>query len=405
MKKVSKFIALITLVMLIFTTFGNVLTADQTFNDNDATNQVSDSQISDNQTSGSQSNGYEYYYDKVNIDKARNMLAGKKLDKAYVVVLDSGIQQDYYNDFSGDLIAGARSNPEWGGLHATPWTSYEEGGNHGTEVQYVIDEMLYRLNTRGNIQTISYKYADADGKGSPERLLYALNDIMDHYVIEKKMNIVAINYSNWLDFYKTDDKAIIARQEELKQEIQAAIDRAASMGITFITTSGNDNKEASTYNTKLNNAIVVGATDINDKRGIWEAGQGITEGSNYGSQVDVVAPGVNVNVLDYKSDYRIGNGTSYSAPMVTALAAVLKSVNPKLSTSDIESIIKNTAGDIGRKGKDDEVGYGLIDYEKAIKAALPKEEAKIEPIGVNASYESINAKHTALVNQNYFVEK
>jgi subtilisin family serine protease len=317
-------------------------------------------------------------------------------------VLDRGIQQNYYNDFKGSLIAGTRNNTDWGPDHATPWTSYGTGTNHGTEIQYIIDEMLYKLGTKDNIQTISYKYADADGKGSPERLLYALNDIMDYYVKEQHMNVVAINFSNWVDFYKTDNQDTIAKQNELRQEIQTAIDKAASMGIAFITTSGNDNKEAFTYSANLKNAIVVGATDINDKRGIWTADGGITEGSNYGNQVDVVAPGVNVNIFDYKGDYHIGYGTSYAAPMVTAVAAVLKSVNPELTPADIEAILKNTAKDLGPKGRDDEFGYGLIDYEKAINAALSTVQIDSQSANNNISAEASNVKHTTLVNQAYF---
>jgi hypothetical protein len=317
---------------------------------------------------------YLYFKEKIKVSQAKVLLKNKNLLKSYIVVLDTGIQEDYYTDFYGSLIAGARSIPGWGTYHGNPWTSYTVGSNHGTEVQWIIDELIYSLNINNKVKqpimTIQYKLADAYGSSTGERLLYALNDIMKYYVAEQKMNIVAINYSNGLTFGTPANKKESDAQNKLKKDIQSAIDKAASLGITFVAAAGNTNTKISSYSANLKNVLVVGASDVNDKRGSWINHKGKKEGSCYGSQLDVVAPAVKISVFDYKKDQYMGSGTSYATPMVATAVAVLKSVNPKLKPATIESILKSTANEMGAKGRDDDFGYGLIDLEKAIKKAI-----------------------------------
>ncbi len=74
-------------------------------------------------------------------------------------------------------------------------------------------------------------------------------------------------------------------------------------------------------------------------------------GHTRNDKVDVTAPGILITLItddyaNYPSGYRLGIGTSGTAPFVTALAALIFSVNPQLTSSEVKEIIRNTADDI-----------------------------------------------------------
>lgn len=100
-------------------------------------------------------------------------------------------------------------------------------------------------------------------------------------------------------------------------------------------------------------------------------------GSNYGPEVDVVAPGVKIPTTDIMGaggysggNYTNGfNGTSSATPHVAGLMALVLSVDPDLRSWEVEEIIKMTARDLGPGGRDNEFGFGRIDARRALEAA------------------------------------
>jgi len=64
------------------------------------------------------------------------------------------------------------------------------------------------------------------------------------------------------------------------------------------------------------------------------------------------------------------NGTSFSVPQVTGIAALVWSVKPELDSKSIRDILFSTAGDLGEQGYDYKYGYGLVNAEEAVKKAL-----------------------------------
>ena len=87
---------------------------------------------------------------------------------------------------------------------------------------------------------------------------------------------------------------------------------------------------------------------------------------------DVSAPGVYVNSLVIPSGYS-GNswsGTSMACPHAAGLAALMLSKNPSLSPAGMDSIMEQTAVDLGTSGKDNQFGSGRIDADAAV-AAVP----------------------------------
>lgn len=99
----------------------------------------------------------------------------------------------------------------------------------------------------------------------------------------------------------------------------------------------------------------------------------------HNDKVDIVAPGYSIRVIKQGSDASNSSGTSHSAPMVAAAAALVLSVNPNLSADQIEDILKSTADDIywipwnqPYLGK---LGTGRLNVFRAVKTAQCINEA------------------------------
>lgn len=114
--------------------------------------------------------------------------------------------------------------------------------------------------------------------------------------------------------------------------------------------------------------LAVAATDYNDERTSW---------SCFGAEVDVAAPGDSVlgTYPTYMTDltkylpYAWGDGTSASAPHIAGLAALIKGLKPWLTADEIMDVIRFSSDDVNsgeHSGRDDYIGYGRINMEKAL---------------------------------------
>ena len=148
---------------------------------------------------------------------------------------------------------------------------------------------------------------------------------------------------------------------------QDAISYALSHGVLVVAAAGNDGQSPpfSTveYPAAYPGVIAVGAADDKDS---------VAPFSSAGTELALVAPGINIatypiplndNLVGYES------GTSYSAPLVAGVAALMLSVNPGLSPQEVTSILETTAEDLGAPGWDSTYGYGLVQANAAVAAA------------------------------------
>jgi len=144
--------------------------------------------------------------------------------------------------------------------------------------------------------------------------------------------------------------------------MQAAIEYAQQKGVLVIAAAGNDHRNEAFYPAAFNNVLGVSATDKNDV--IWSL-------SNYGSYVDVAAPGVTIfntfnDLYNYYGGYAFYNGTSMAAPHVAGLAGLLFSQNQNRTAEQVSNLITSTAKDLGAPGWDEIYGWGRIDAGKAL---------------------------------------
>ncbi len=91
--------------------------------------------------------------------------------------------------------------------------------------------------------------------------------------------------------------------------------------------------------------------------------------SNYGITVDVFAPGININSTSPNEEYVDGvNGTSFSAPLVAGIAALVKTIRPDFSPEQISQQLQATARSIDNdnSGFEGNLGQGFVDANAAV---------------------------------------
>lgn len=135
--------------------------------------------------------------------------------------------------------------------------------------------------------------------------------------------------------------------------LKNSIDRAARRGAVVVAAAGNGDTSKRKYPAAYPRVIAVAATNQDDRRAPF---------SNFGSWVDVAAPGVNV-LSTVPGGYDRFNGTSVAAPHVSALAGLLAAQGrgPKA----IRDRILRTALDLGPDGRDPYYGRGRIRADQA----------------------------------------
>jgi subtilisin family serine protease len=84
--------------------------------------------------------------------------------------------------------------------------------------------------------------------------------------------------------------------------------------------------------------------------------------SAYGEHIDFAAPGWEIYSTTTNSTYEVDSGTSYSSPLVAGIAAWVMSVNPELGPAEIEGILRESAVDLGTRGRDQDFGWGRVDF-------------------------------------------
>jgi len=166
---------------------------------------------------------------------------------------------------------------------------------------------------------------------------------------------------------------------------QDAINAARNAGVTVIAAAGNQGSNQAFYPAGFQGVISVSAVGFN---------KSLAPYSNYGSSIDVTAPGGDTSVdrngdgyvdgvLSTMADdsggvrqpiYRFYQGTSMASPHVAGVVALMKSIHATLTPDEVDSLIvagqitEDISGD-GELNRNDNYGYGLIDALKAVEQA------------------------------------
>lgn len=182
----------------------------------------------------------------------------------------------------------------------------------------------------------------------------------------------------------------------------ALFQQISDLGIIVVASAGNDESTELNYPASYDDVFSIGAID-NSKA--------LTFFSNYGVTLDLVAPGRLVlstivnedeNTGVQSSDYAFYSGTSMSAPHVAGVLALMKAVYPDLTPEDFRALINSgtITEDLGDEGRDDFYGYGLLDADLAVQAAVSLDNGDPLPQAANISPRYIDL---GTANTSYFV--
>lgn len=292
-----------------------------------------------------------------------------------VAVIDKGCDRDH-PDLEGSFAGGTTIAENISTPGPRGREGHEGGGpDHGTKVAGIIGA---RCDNGMGIKGL------APGcQIMPIRLEHETpRDLAAAITFAYLNNAKVINISLASPFFNT---------EHVRAEIRIAVSR----NVVICASAGNDSGSALSYPASDFNVIACGAITQNGRR-CTSADWGLTDDANYGPGLSVVAPGVAIPTTQHSSgsgrhrdaDYANAfEGTSAAAPHVAALAAIILSMKPALSTDEVRDIIENSARQLPhynytdnpifadgtprriRNGWDLQVGYGCIDFEAAITAA------------------------------------
>ncbi len=147
----------------------------------------------------------------------------------------------------------------------------------------------------------------------------------------------------------------------------AAITYAQSQGVLVVAAAGNESTSVRAYPAGLAGVIAVGATDANGHRASF---------SNHGSWVTVAAPGTDIystaptagsQMFPTTSGYSSAAGTSFAAPIVAGLAALLEAAHPHLGPAALRRELIVSAHGYRQTG----LGAGQVDFLQALSHVPP----------------------------------
>ena len=150
--------------------------------------------------------------------------------------------------------------------------------------------------------------------------------------------------------------------------VRNAITNAVSKNVVVVFAAGNANQNIDTtpqYPAVYPEVIAVAATDQRDQRATF---------SNYGTKVDIAAPGVNTYSTVPDDTYGFKDGTSMASPHVAGVAALIWSKNPDLTNAQVRKCLEATADDIDPKnpGFEGLLGKGRLNALRAVLHAPPR---------------------------------
>lgn len=261
-----------------------------------------------------------------------------------VAVLDSGIDTAH-PDLQGRFLPGYNSIEDSG--------QAEDDFGHGTAVSGIINAVFANdigitgIAGRYPVRILPIKVLDQYGNGSTFSVIQGIEK-----AVESGADVINLSLSGNGNSYL----------------LQEAIRKAVNQGIIVVAAAGNHADHTSGYYPAMYpETIAVSA--------VTEAGS-FAAFSNFGTPIDIAAPGERILTTMPFGNYEYHDGTSLAAPYVAGAAALMKLARPEWGVQEIRTALEQSAKDLGDPGYDIYFGHGLLQIDSALTLA---EETEFDP--------------------------
>ncbi|MBL8264526.1 MAG: S8 family serine peptidase [Xanthomonadaceae bacterium] len=213
------------------------------------------------------------------------------------------------------------SHSQFSGRLGTSYDAVTNGGNandcqgHGTHVAGTVGGSTYGIAKEVKLHAV--RVLDCNGSGSNSGVIAGMDWVASNHV---KPAVANMSLGGSAD-QATDD----------------AVNRLHNAGVTVVVAAGNDNSNACSYSpARAANAITVGSTTNTDARSSF---------SNYGSCLDIYAPGSNIVSAGISSSTATAtlSGTSMASPHVAGVAALYLASNPSATPTQVRNALVDNA--------------------------------------------------------------
>jgi thermitase len=242
-----------------------------------------------------------------------------------IAILDTGIDYNH-EDISGNYVSGGY---DWFNIDNDPM----DDNGHGTMCAGVATAVMD--NSKGiagiaQTEVMAEKVLGDDGKGKYWHTGYGIV-----HAAKEGADIISMSLGGIYD----------------RDYLRTACEYAVSKGCVLVAAAGNEGSGNILYPAGYDSVICVGAINSSNLRASF---------SNYGSQMELVAPGVDILSTDLSNKYNTYTGTSAAVPHVAGVAGLIRSKEPGLSSQEVRTKLQTTANDLGASGWDQYYGYGRV---------------------------------------------
>jgi subtilisin family serine protease len=277
----------------------------------------------------------EDFNNRIWVNSIEDLNHNGKLDSLDINGIDDD-QNGYIDDVIGWDFTHAPSYPDNGDFldpDNDPMDDYL--GGHGTPVAGIIgaatDNQLGIAGIAPGIRLMALRAGTASGYLEEDDVAEAII-----YAVQNGCKIINMSFGD------------LVYSHLLKE----AVDYGATNGVIFVASAGNSGSQVLQFPAAYDNTISVGATTFENQ---------LAPFSNYGSKIDLVAPGQDILSTGTNNFYGTYSGTSFAAPMVCGVLGLLWSQQPTISREALTGKLITGCLDLGSPGWDMYFGHGLLD--------------------------------------------
>lgn len=221
--------------------------------------------------------------------------------------------------------------------------SLDDGNGHGTHCAGIIADAVSSGITKGliakqNIVLHPYKALRNDGGGYNTWVASAIEEAVKDFLTKKnRFGIISMSLGS----------------SSSSSVIQAALKKAVNAGMIVVAAAGNTGTVGVNYPGKYPETVCVASVSNTNGKIEW------SYFSNRGPEVMFGLPGHNIRSTYLNDQYANLSGTSMATPQLAGLFAIMASIHPNATASQLIEFFKKKVQDLETIGFDDKTGYGM----------------------------------------------